>query len=585
MNSQTLKKQLFFLWAMLLICQTATFAADRQVVAMAQKVIYVGKPFVYLVAIEGDRSGVEGINIDSLEGFNPRGAGEESRNINGRKTFRINIQLTTNKLGKATIPPVTVKIDGKVYTTNSIAIDVIKPGDQFAFDVSYSDSKCYVGQPVIMTVKWICHDDFSSPSLDIPALQEDGKFIYEEPQATPGSDSKMAKIGNRKITYHVYDGKYKDKKASILEFSKILIPQKPGKISLGAATASCQESSAGPFGGFSQGRTYTKKSPAKTLTVIPLPTENQPADFNGLIGRYSIRTTAEPKACNVGTPITLKMIITGPLLKTVTMPDLDFMANDFKIPDEYASPEITNRQVVYTQTVRAKRSSEEGLTEIPPISLSYFDVDSGQYVTRYSQPIPIKIEATRVVTAAEGQGVIAATRQGSELEKTRRGMAANVEGPKLLAHQAFTLSTVLVGPLGVALWAAPAGLFMISLLWRIISHTNPQRQKAQRKARACSRALARLKKINDPHSDDARQQIADVLRQYIGDRFDKNSPSLTPMDCQAILIENNCSQELTEQFCQMLQHCEESLFAGGGGGAGQLDSTQIIELMTKIEKT
>ena len=112
------------------------------------------------------------------------------------------------------------------------------------------------------------------------------------------------------------------------------------------------------------------------IEVLPLPQENKPAEYYGLIGEYTISASAEPRSVNVGDPITLTIKVGGNrYLKPVRWPELEKvsgMAENFKIPSQKASPVIEDGFKVFTQTIRA---TNDKVPQIPPIELVYFDTE------------------------------------------------------------------------------------------------------------------------------------------------------------------------------------------------------------------
>ena len=49
----------------------------------------------------------------------------------------------------------------------------------------------------------------------------------------------------------------------------------------------------------------------ETLTVLPLPKENVPANFNGAVGSFSMTLSAGPTNVAAGDPVTVKVQISG----------------------------------------------------------------------------------------------------------------------------------------------------------------------------------------------------------------------------------------------------------------------------------
>ena len=588
---------------------TVVWAQSIRVVAGTQKEIYLQEAFQYYIVIDG-HAGAGQVDITNLEPWSARYQGGQNRSgrsaitINGRKTVReekkyvMVYQLTARQAGRATLPGVTVKIDGRSYQTDPVTINVLKPmtDDKLRLEMSLSRTECYTGQPITMTITWYIHNsivrrigdfDFNIPTSG------NNNFIIENMQVPPGDGGELTRL---KLPSGEIIARQKPMKGDFLGliFGKILIPKQAGEIELEPPRLMCkvakqsQRDRRDPWGGFFSddvfGRREYKRFVAQakgvTLKVRPLPQEGRPADFNGLVGRYAISTSAQPVKVNVGDPITLTITISGELLKQVQMPDLQSMAENFKIASEQSTPKTQGNRKIFTQTIRAKN---EQLKEIPGIPLSYFDVEKGRYVTIFSEPISLKVAATENVTARQAEGWDL-TKPTSEIEAVRGGIAANVYGQsELLTDAAFSPMAALVQPGYVVLWAGPLVLFAMSSLTRRLTSDSPERRQARRRSSASRRVVSRLAKINSRVAS-APQEMADIMRQYVGDRFNRTAASLTARDCREIL-QNTCSEkELVERFCRVLEQCEQSQFAGTNADDGIIDPADVRKLVKMLDK-
>ena len=608
---------------MLLLCAPAATAqaqAIRVYAAIAQGDVYVGEPFQYQIIIDGYEQAGK-VDLTPLQAWSPRGGGGQNLSqttisiVNGRrseqkiKRYVMAYQLTTAQAGRTVIPAVSVEVQGRQYRTNPVEITALAPGttERLDLQVSFSDTTCYVGQPIIMTVNWFIDVDLVNRlgnfTFDIPVLRDrDGFFVEEaQGQATPGKELQIELEGQAVVARQLRT-RHQGKDSVQVFFSRILIPKKPGTINTGPPKVTCQiDISQGSqarrdrfgfdsfFDSFDQRREYQRfqaLAQTATLTVKPLPTDGRPADFYGLVGRYSILSSATPTQVHAGDPITLQITITGELLKPVRMPDLQALpsfANNFRIPAEQAGPRIVSHSKVFTQTIRA---NNDDATEIAAIPLSYFDVDKGKYVTTHSEAIPLTVEPTQVVTANEaiGHEMPLASR---EIQAVQRGIAANYEGPELLRNAMFSPTAALTQPAYMALWAGPSVVLLASVLLRLARQSSPARRQARQHATAASKAVTRLRRLARHASSDAdaaKQQTADILRGYIGDRYDRNAASLTARDCRVILNEAVQDAELINNFCEVLERCEHSRFAGGYADGQQIDLREISNLIRKLDK-
>ena len=152
-----------FICLALLVFLTSSVKADVTVYAQVDtsEDIYVGESFGYHIIIDGDNKAGQ-VDITPLAQYNPQSAGNRDVSqtsisiINGRTTQNItkryvmSYSLVSNSVGRIELPPVTITVDGKNYSTNPVQVNILKPGttDRLDLEVTLSEQQCYVGQPV-----------------------------------------------------------------------------------------------------------------------------------------------------------------------------------------------------------------------------------------------------------------------------------------------------------------------------------------------------------------------------------------------------------------------------------------------------
>lgn len=582
-------KKLYNIFFVIICLASLAGAAKGETIrvhAAAQKDIYLSEPFEYLIIIEGHNQ-QGNVDLSPLTPWSPvyRGGGQSRSIINGRQSSKFNMsyQLTARKAGRAVLPAVTVEIQGRTYKTNPVTIDVTKPGatDRLGLEMKLSATDCYVNQQITVTINWYIvgnTNDVRDYNFDIPILQDSENFIIEDVEI-PATEKR---------------GKYKGQQATMVTFSKVLIPKQAGKINIAKPSVACKLAVRtrkrqrdvwdNPFGRQRQYKRFATSAEGAVLNVKPLPDKDRPSDFNGLVGRYSIAASATPTKVNVGDPITLTISITGQLLKRVKMPDLAAIvgfSDNFSIPTEQSLPKVNGNRKVFTQTIRA---GNDKLKEIPPIPLSFFDVDKGRYVSVFSEPIPLEVAPTMVVTAAQAQGWDI-NDQTSQIEAVHRGIRANIyDQRKLLENAVFSPLAALTAGRYIALWCGSFVVFLAAGVIRYSRHDSPERHRTRRQAAACRSAVSNLARLSPEDAGNNKDQIAEILRRYIGDRFDRIAQSLTARDCRQILTEQRLDAELTENFCKTLEYCEHSQFAGDHAESRQIIPRELIRQIRMLDK-
>lgn len=590
----------------LLFAVTTALAASAsgqvQISAQAEtgKDIYTGESFNFYIIIQGSEDDGQ-VDLGPLKKYNPQSAGSRKQSsiniINGRTTKSVTTVmtyvLTANQAGQIQIPSLTVMHEGRKYQTNPVTVNIIKPGttDQLDLEVTLSQQQCYVGQPVIMTVKFYYSVEIADVQFNIPAFSGDD-FYVEEPDVT-NPQTKLYRL-HTGITISVSQSKavHKGRDSILLSFSKVLIPKQSGKIaiepsSVTAAVAVGRTRSRDIFDSFfgeTQYRRYMVNSEPLELQVSPLSDEGRPAEFYGLVGQYTISASATPTKVNVGDPITLTIKIGGgKYLKPVQWPALEnlpALADNFKIPTQKASPTIDGDFKVFTQTIRA---NNDKVTEIPPIPLAYFDAEQGRYVTAKTEPIELEVAPTKILTNAdlEGSDFVPINR---EIEAIKKGLSANYEDLETLSDMSFSPVAALANPGYAVIWAVPLLGLISSLLVKIFSHTSPEKVSARRRRQACGKALGRLKKLNTTEAAHQNEQLVSIMKNYIGDRFDRTAGSLTPDDCYDAIIAGTQDSQIADEYRRIIAGFEAGRYAPMEVKTDADKIRQVGELIRNIEK-
>jgi hypothetical protein len=146
------------------------------------------------------------------------------------------------------------------------------------------------------------------------------------------------------------------------------------------------------FGGSTEKEITVASRPAD-FQVLALPTRGQPADFSGAVGHFTISSKLTDDKAAVGDPITLQMRISGtgnfdrvapPMLHDIAHWKTYTPTADFKPSDSVGFRGVKT----FDQPVIALQAGEQS---VPPLSFSWFDPDSRQYVQARTSPLPVDV--------------------------------------------------------------------------------------------------------------------------------------------------------------------------------------------------
>jgi len=339
----------------------SAYGSETRVQAVLERQdAFVGEAIPMQIQIDGHDSPTEP-DLSNIPDFTLqfRGGRQNSStsitNINGnwsrisKHGYIFNYLLTPKRAGQLTFPPVSLNLDGKIYTTRPLIIYAREPEetDDFKLRLNLSQEKCYVGEPVTLTTTWYIGKDVKNFEFSLPLL-DDTRFevinLIPDPKGINSQDEFEIPLGDATVIARRARGELDGNSYTTLTFQQIVIPQQSGELTLPQATVACQALSAyrgqrernpsGPFGNddffndfFNQGaqkiyRTVITPSNEPRLTVVPLPKTGRPENFNGPVGEFTISAQAAPTQVNVGDPITLTLTVSGPWVNRVKLPPL-----------------------------------------------------------------------------------------------------------------------------------------------------------------------------------------------------------------------------------------------------------------------
>jgi hypothetical protein len=595
-------------------------------IAVSSTDVFVGEPFTLQIQVAGsdspkkpDLSGIDGFNVVYQGGSQNSSSsitivnGQVTKNI--KKGYVFSYQLTPLREGRLSIPTITVHSGGDMSLTRPVSIQAKKPmeTDDFKLRLGLSKARCYVGEPVTLTVTWYLSSDVQNADFTVPVLSQTDLFYIADPNINTNSGKQYYRIplGAGEVIAEKGTGTLNNKTFSTLSFEKKLIPNKSGLIRIDPATVSCQalvgyRNQKSPFkddlfssffgnDGFGRGRRGVYKkivvpSNSLTLDVADLPAAGRPSEFYGLVGEYHIDAAASPTDVNVGDPITLTLAISGSdYLEPMELPPLQnqkALFQGFKIPSERATGELFENKKIFTQTIRPLRAD---INEVPPITLSYFDTKSETYKTAQTKAIPLTVSPTRIVTAQDAEGISSSSvSMGNGVETWTGGIAHNYEDISVLDAQVYNPVSWFSSPRGLGTLFVPPVLYLLAYAGSFVYRRRKEDPLGGQIKKAGSRLSKAIHKAKDETTSpqQARIIVLDAFKRYLGDKLRIPAGALTFNDVSTPLSEKGVALETIDKLQTLFSECEAARY-----GQTPPDDTiekiikQALDLLKKLEKT
>jgi hypothetical protein len=350
-------------------------------------------------------------NVEPYISFTPVGAVVQGKREQGVSisTTVINGKFTTSReqsyvyelfadhQGQVTLKNIKIEIGGKTSTLKDVHVNVLaqakKIPDAF-MEATASKTKVYLGEAI--DVNYYLYFKTSISANDVKEFPKLNKFI------------KRFHHINSPVETVQYKGQVLKR---ILAYSAKLFPEKIGNAVLDPMTISVQiieNDYSSPFGGFGMGsQRYKNKdlaSPRIEIEVLPLPSENVPSGFTGLVGEHEFSLSVAKAKYLVNEPIEVKLEVKGKgALENLDAPAIytDNSLEQFDTKSEVTELGTQLAKKVFEYTFLARGPLAIKAREL---SLAYFDPASGRYIEK-KVTVPA-IEVSGVAATTSGQGEI-----------------------------------------------------------------------------------------------------------------------------------------------------------------------------------
>jgi hypothetical protein len=493
---------------------------------------------------------------------------------NGVQSGEVNYiyTLTPTQPGDYTIPPMQAQVQGKTVTTEALKLNVLPPGvagpktdplAKLAFlQVVLPKKEIYLGEVLPFDIQLYLVD---GRELRIPQIEGDGFTvgrIIKTGQSRTTRDGQVFNI----ITLRTYVAAVKTGPLKLGPISMTLDVAKPGS----------RPTSIFDFG-FQDYQTVTLTAEAQSVNVLPLPSENVPPGFNGIVGTFTMNVTAGPNNVAVGDPLTVKVQISGRgLLENINLPtQADW--RDFK-----AYPPTSKVDSNDPLGLAGTKSFEQVLIPqdhetkfLPPLKFAFFDPEAKCYRTLSNAPIALTIKGAASAVAPVLTNTSSAQNNPppvddivhikSKLEPVGMGQALLLQKPLFLALQGVPF----------LVWAG----LVVARKRREALANNPRLRRQREVARKVQEGLKDLR----THGEARRAEpffalLFRLLQEQLGERLDLPASSITEAIIDERLRGAGLEKETLAELQGLFLTCNQARYAP------TRSSQELVSLVPKLEK-
>lgn len=535
--------------------------------------------------------------------------------INGHQTSSYNrtytFVLKPQSAGKHTIAPASIVVDGKKYTTKSIAIEVIDESAA-AHQQPQSEANNNIQKSSPSGANKQKKADSSISSEDIFIVLKTSKNEVYKGEALTATLMLYTRVGYPDIhgvdlpifndfwTQEIpsqsersraeYNGRVYDT-YRLAEY--IVAPQRTGELTITPAeldvVVQMVTHDNSPRSIFHGGRHVSLvnrklRSAPTTVRVKEFP-EGAPASFSGAVGEFSMSSIAPEATMSANSSNEITITITGSgNLKFITAPRISlpesFEIYDTKITDNLrTSTSGASGSITYSYPFVARAAGEY---TISPIVFSYFDLDTKQYKSLSTESFTITVTDDGSIQSSSEERS-AYRDYGGRMKQLDRDIRFIHTGD--LSHRSASL--FIFSPAYWLIMVAALSLFIVVYVVmrkRILQNRNIV---ARRMRQADKVAIQRLRMAQ--HSMELGEQHAfysEMLRAmwgYIGDKFNIPQSSLTKETIREELYRRGVSAADAELFCEIISRADEAQYAPSAEGDMREVYDDALSVISKIE--
>lgn len=438
-------------------------------------------------------------NEDPFVSFNPVGLEVLGRRkevslqttmINGKfsssRNYSLIYEMVSDRQRIARIKDISIEIGGKKYSHKTVSISILgkrKQASPLFLKAEVSKNEVFLGEGV--DVRYYLYSRVQIIQTEIKSFPKLKGFI-----------KRFHKIDDREQTVEYGGLVYKRS----LRYSARVYPEKTGKLSIDPLKLVLQFSDGrgSPFGGmgfgFSRFRSKGVNSDKVEVKVNPLPAQNVPPHFTGLIGKHEFSFTQVKNKFVVNEAIEGTLEVRGPGALEKLEPPLLFSSpslEQFDAKSEFVETGFSSgrKTFEYTFLARANLSIEKRL-----MPLSYFDPETGTYVT-------VEIDLPKLEVFGGANSVAAVSPQENSSKPTTTPLVSETVNP--MKKEAF-ISAPLFSSQWRSLpikWPRYLSYFLFLVLSLMCLELTVAKGKSLKSRGQASRLIAKLKRDGMSYSE------------------------------------------------------------------------------------
>jgi hypothetical protein len=321
---------------------------------------------------------------------------------------------------------------------------------------------------------------------------------------------------------------------------------------------------------------HLKSTPVK-ISVTPLPEKNQPKDFGGAVGDFTITSKIDKKELTTDEVATMTVNITGSgNLKLIEAPLLN-LPNGLNTYDPVIIDTVTGRSTTISGSkiiTYVITPQTPGDYEIPGIDFTYFNAQTNEYVTEKTQPMKLHVTpGKRYSVDQPGNNV------------SYKDIHNIVKQPP--AALTFGSSPLLFRASYWLLYLLPLILFFLYAFRRRRDEELSRDTVSLRKKRANKVALQRLVTANklllQQNTKPFYEEVSKAIWLYLSDKLSIPLSALSRETASEALQARKVPATIQKKMEDVIWECETALYASGGSRQMKDTYDDAVSVISNLE--
>ena len=535
----------------------------------------------------------DNFNPPSFDGFRVVGGPNQSVSnswINGVRSFTKTYSyfLTPIKKGKFTIGQASIEIDGDIYKTLPVQIQVseavqssLSPGspssvlnDDIELNIEVSKSETYLNEPISVEFKLLFN-----PKINVTNLGE-----IDSPEFN-NFWSQNIKIPRLEIK----STSYKGQRYNYVTWKRALIfPQKSGNLELLPltldVTVDVPTNRRDFFGNVIYTQTSKKvSSKKKNIKVKEFPSEGKPESFNGAVGKFEVSLFSSKSELKATESFQLELKVNGRgNLKLFSLPEIKVPSSLEKYDPEFkedikSSISGMNGQISNTYTIVPQF---QGKYPIPAVEFSYFDPEAKKYVTiKTNESIvdvtegPMNSDFTNNSGLSSNQNnTIQTIGQFNYIKLSSKFSSIN---SKKLLDSKLWLYTLLSIPFLI--------FVVILLLIKVTRKSISDSDLITKNAEKLARKYLENAKIDISNKESFYSSLDQALFNFFKSKYMIRKEDFSKDKIKSILIKENISKKVINDVIELIESCEIARYTPANTDDMDKDYEKAVQILTNFE--